>query len=177
IEMSLPKHASPPRTPSAAPRASSACSSWAAAAPGLVADWFAHPRTLGMTPKTLGMLYASAAISGTVVSLAKHFIYGAGFSFDMLLMLVVVVTSSVAFWALTKRRPLALTPFLITVILGIIVIIVIWFIDHVPQSAYKCDELLALGALVYLFVHCIRTVLAARRQMIEDIKNERYGRF
>lgn len=45
------------------------------------------------------------------------------------------------------------------------------------QSAYKCDELLSLGALIYIFVHAIRTILLTRRLMIDDIKNEIYGRF
>ncbi|GMS93551.1 hypothetical protein PENTCL1PPCAC_15726, partial [Pristionchus entomophagus] len=165
-------------SPSAPPRAPSALSAWFSAVPASLSDWFKNPRTLGMAPKNLAMIYTSSALTGSLVTIVRRVLsHDFVFTFDLLLMLVVIVTSGVAFWGLHVRKPLALTPFLINVILLIFVTVVIWFADHVPQSLYKCDELLALGALVYIFLHSIRTILCARRIMVDDMKNERYGRF
>ncbi|KAF8371734.1 hypothetical protein PRIPAC_78163 [Pristionchus pacificus] len=174
--MSLPKPSPSAPMP---PLPRSHFSAWCSAAPDLLTDWFRHPRTLGAAPKTLAMAYMGGAGAMAAFELA-HCMFMGHLGENIvasLLELIVLVAAGVGCWAMAKRKPLGLTPFLVTVVLCILFTIVIWFADHVPQSVYKSDEFIALGAIVYLHLHCLRTVLCARRIIVEDIKNEIYGRF
>ncbi|GMT21484.1 hypothetical protein PFISCL1PPCAC_12781, partial [Pristionchus fissidentatus] len=68
-----------------------------------------------------------------------------------------------------RRKTGLLTPFLVTACSSILVVIIFWCADNIPTSTHKCDEVIALAAIVYVILHCVRTLLLSRRLMLEDI--------